>query len=276
MEFTEEQIERYSRHIILPEVGGEGQKRLLSSSVFVVGTGGLGSPALLSLAAAGIGRLGVADSDVVELSNLQRQVIHRTADLGRSKVVSAEREIRGINPDCEVEAHSERLSVSNVRDALSGYAVVLDCSDNFPTRFLVADCCRLLGIPLVSAAVLRFEGQLMTFLPGAGNPCYRCFLPEPPPPGLVPSCQEAGVLGAVPGVMGMLQAVEALKVLLGIGKPLADRMLVYDALKCEFRTYRRVRDPKCPLCGDAPTITELLEYQYSCEANVEDASGGRR
>jgi len=261
---TEEQVVRYSRHIILPEVGGAGQRKLLDSSAFVVGAGGLGSPALLYLAAAGVGRLGVADSDSVELSNLQRQIIHETADLGRSKVVSADKAVRAINPECTVQTFPERLTAANIRQVLGGYDVVLDGSDNFPTRFLVADCCWLEGIPLVSAAVLRFEGQLMSVLPGKGNPCYRCLLPGPPPPGLVPACQEGGVLGAVAGVMGTVQAVEALKVLLGIGAQMSHCMLMYDALACRFWTLKRVSDPACPLCGPARKITEPVQYDLSC------------
>jgi adenylyltransferase/sulfurtransferase len=270
MHLTEEQIERYSRHILLPEVGGRGQERLLASSAFVVGAGGLGSPALLYLAAAGVGRIGLVDSDAVELSNLQRQIVHTTADVGRSKALSAREAIEAINPDVEVAALAERLTVGNVRDALAGYDVVLDGSDNFPTRFLVADCCRFEGIPLVSAAILGFESQLLTVLPGEGNPCYRCFLPEPPPAGLVPSCQEAGLLGAIAGVLGTLQATEALKLLLGIGEPFSHRLLVYDALAGEFRTVRRERDPACPLCGERPTLTELVAV-----AQAECCPGGR-
>jgi adenylyltransferase/sulfurtransferase len=260
----EEQIERYSRHILLPEVGGAGQQKLLRSSALVIGAGGLGSPALLYLAAAGVGRIGVVDGDAVDLSNLQRQVIHGTPDLGRNKAVSARDTMAAINPGCRIEIRQERLNVKNAREILRGHDVVLDGSDNFPTRFLVADGCRFEGIPLVSAAVLRFEGQLMTILPGRDQPCYRCFIPEPPPPGLVPSCQEAGVLGAVVGMMGCLQTVEALKVLLGAGKPMSDRLLIYDGLGCLFRTIRRAPDPDCPVCGENPTITDLVEYDVSC------------
>ena len=264
LELTEEQIQRYSRHILLPEVGGEGQRKLMNASAFVVGAGGLGSPVLLYLAAAGVGRLGIVDEDVVDLSNLQRQIIHGLSDLGRSKVLSAKEAIKEINPECEVEVFSERLSVENVRKMLGGSDVVLDGSDNFPTRFLVADCCQFERVPLVSAAVLRFEGQLMTILPGEGNPCYRCLFPEPPPAGLVPSCQEAGVLGAVVGVMGTLQTAEALKILLGIGDLMSHRFLLYDALEFSFTTMKRASDPECPLCGDNPSITELVEYDVSC------------
>ena len=264
MELTEQQIERYSRHILLKEVGGEGQKKLLNSSAFIIGAGGLGSPALLYLAAAGVGRLGIADGDRVELSNLQRQIIHGTKDIGKPKVLSAEESIREINPDCEVQIFREHLTADNVRQVLKGYDVVLDGCDNFPTRFLVSDTCRFENIPLVSAAVLQFEGQLMTILPGDGNPCYRCFLPEPPPPGLVPSCQEAGVLGAVVGVMGTLQAAEAIKILLGIESNMSKSLLLYDSLECRFLMTKRVPDPDCPLCGTHRTITELVEYDVSC------------
>jgi adenylyltransferase/sulfurtransferase len=269
LRFTEEQIHRYSRHIILKEVGGAGQKKLLSSSALVVGAGGLGSPALLYLAAAGVGRLGVADGDVVELSNLQRQVIHKTEDIGKSKVLSAQEAIGNINPDCKVDVFPERLNTTNIRQAVRGYDVVLDGSDNFPTRFLVADCCRLQEIPLVSAAVLRFEGQLLTVLPGKGNPCYRCLISEPPPPGAIPTCQEAGILGAVVGVMGTLQAAEAIKFLLGIGTTMSHRLLIYDALACEFTPVERALDPRCPLCGDNPTVTDLIDYEISCSATPD-------
>lgn len=261
---NDEQIERYSRHIILSEVGGEGQKKLLNSSALVIGAGGLGSPALLYLAAAGVGNLGVVDGDLVELSNLQRQIIHRTTDLGREKVLSAEEEIKRINPDCQVLAIPERISVVNARRIIRGYDVVLDGSDNFATRFLVADCCRFENIPLVSAATLRFEGQLMTFLPGKGNPCYRCYIPEPPPAGLVMNCQEAGILGAVVGVMGTLQAVEAIKILLGLGQIFSHKLLVYDALDGSFRTLKRLPDPACPMCRESPVIKDLVEYDTHC------------
>jgi adenylyltransferase/sulfurtransferase len=270
--FTEEQIKRYSRHILLPEVGGVGQRKLLQSSALVVGAGGLGSPALLYLAAAGVGRLGVADGDVVELSNLQRQVIHGTSDLGKSKALSAEASIREINPDCEVEVIPERLTAGNIRDVVRRFDVVLDGSDNFPTRFLVADCCWFERVPLVSAAVLWFEGHLMTILPGEGNPCYRCFIPEPPPAGIIPSCREAGVLGAVVGAMGTLQTVEALKLLLGVGASMSEHLLVYDALDCTFTRVRRKVDPGCPLCSSHPTVTDLQEYEYTCVVE-EDVKG---
>ncbi|MGD8238460.1 MAG: HesA/MoeB/ThiF family protein [Armatimonadota bacterium] len=267
IDFTEEQIERYSRHILLSEVGVEGQRKLLSASALVVGAGGLGSPALFYLAAGGVGRIGIIDSDVVELSNLQRQILHGTSDVGSSKALSAQATVTELNPDCQIDVFDRRLDAGNARELMRGYDVVLDGSDNFPTRFLVADCCRFEDVPLVSAAVLRFEGQLMTVLPGAGNPCYRCFFPEPPPPGMVPSCQEAGVLGAVVGALGTLQAVEALKVLLGAGELLSHGMLLYDALDGTFTTVKRAPDPDCPLCGDGPTITDLVQYELSCDGD---------
>jgi len=259
-DFTEEQIERYSRQILLNEIGGEGQGKLLESGALVVGAGGLGSPALLYLAGAGVGRLGVVDSDQVDLSNLHRQVIHRTPDQGRSKTASAQEAVKELNPDCEVAAFAERLETGNIREIVRGFDIVLDGSDNFPTRFLVSDCCRFEGLPLVSAAAVQFDGQLMTILPERGQPCYRCFLAEPPPPGLTPRCQEAGVLGVVTGVMGTLQAAEAIKILLGIGAALSDRMLIYDALDASFLTVRRARAASCPLCGDDPVITDLVGY----------------
>ena len=273
--FTEEQIEKYSRHILLSEVGGEGQRKLLESSALVVGAGGLGSPALLYLAAAGVGRLGIADGDVVELSNLQRQIIHGTADLGRNKALSAEQAMRELNHECEVRTIPERLNAENVRGIVQDYDVVLDGSDNFPTRFLVADCCWFEGVPLVTAAVLRFEGQLMTVLPGRGNPCYRCFVPYPPPAGMVPSCREAGVLGAVVGVMGSLQAVAALKLLLGIGDIESHLLLLYDALEGSFMTVKRRLDPSCPLCGENPTITDLVHYDATCDVVTAQQGDGR-
>ena len=257
---TEEQIERYSRHILLGEVGGEGQRRLLDSSAFVVGAGGLGSPALMYLAAAGVGRITIVDGDVVDLSGLQRQVVHGTPDVGKSKALSAQETLSRINPECKVEAIGHPLRVDNVRDLLRQCDVALDCSDNFPTRFLVADSCRFEGVPLVTAAVIRFQGQLMTVLPGKGHPCYRCFIPQPPPPGTVPGCQQVGVLGAAAGVMGTLEAVEAIKVLLGLEGIMSDRLLLYDALQCSFRTLRRRPDPACPLCGENPSITDLAVH----------------
>ncbi len=262
MDFSEDQIRRYARHILLPEIGGIGQARLLASRVLVVGAGGLGSPALLYLAAAGVGTIGLIDDDVVDLSNLQRQIAHDTAALGRPKVESAAERIRALNPDVTVEPHRARLDATNALDLVSRYDLVLDGSDNFATRFLVADACHLAGRTLVSAAVLRFEGQLATFKSHLGppHPCYRCLHPTPPPPGLVPTCAEAGVFGAVTGVLGALQVTEALKELAGIGEGLSGRLILWDALSASFRTVRLRRDPACALCGENPTIRDLSAH----------------
>lgn len=265
-DFTEDQIERYSRHLLLPHVGGAGQKKLLASSVFMVGAGGLGSGALPYLAAAGVGRIGIADDECVERSNLHRQVLYRTGDIGRGKALTSAQTLRELNPDCALDLVPERLTAGNIRRAIHGYDVVLDGSDNFPTRFLVADCCRFEGIPLVSAAVIQFDGQLMTILPGKGNPCYRCFVPGPPPPEFMPTCRDAGVLGPVVGVMGALQAVEAIKVLLGLENILSHTLLVYDALRNQFLSLNRHPDPECPMCGVHPSITELMDTaEQTCE-----------
>jgi molybdopterin/thiamine biosynthesis adenylyltransferase len=251
LDFSDAEISRYSRHILLPEVGGTGQARLRAARVLVVGAGGLGSPLLLYLAAAGVGTLGIIDHDTVELSNLQRQIAHGSDDLGRAKTESAAAAARRINPEITVEQHRTRLGPANVAELVAAYDLVCDGTDNFTTRFLVADACVAARRTLVSAAVLRFEGQLATFKPHAGPdlPCYRCLYPVPPPPDLVPSCSEAGVLGAVTGVMGTLQATEVLKELLGIGESLAGRLLIWDALAMRFRTIRLHRDPACPCCA---------------------------
>jgi adenylyltransferase/sulfurtransferase len=263
MDFSETQIRRYARHILLPEVGGEGQSRLIASRVLVVGAGGLGSPLLLYLAAAGVGTLGVIDDDRVELSNLQRQVIHATADLGRPKAQSAAARIAEVNPEVAVEAHETRLAANNALDLVSAYDIVADGSDNFATRFLLADACHLARRPLVSAALLRFEAQLTTAkaFAGGGLPCYRCIFPAPPAAALAPACAEAGVFGALAGLAGSLQAVEVLKELLGIGEGLAGRLLLVDALSAEFRKLTVRRDPGCRLCGDAPAIADLTEHE---------------
>lgn len=260
--FTEDQIRRYSRHIILPEVGGKGQRKLLSSKVLIVGAGGLGSPAALYLAAAGVGTLGIVDFDAVDLSNLQRQILHRVRDVGRPKVESAADTIAEINPDVKVVQHPVALSSENARDILAGYDVVVNGSDNFAARYLVNDCCVILKKPLVDGSIFRFEGQTTVFVPGSA--CYRCLFPAPPPPGTVPSCAEAGVLGVLPGIIGCIQAIETIKVLLGIGESLAGRLVLFDALHMEFREVRVQRDPRCPVCGDNPTITALIDYQEFC------------
>jgi adenylyltransferase/sulfurtransferase len=264
MDFTEDQIQRYARHILLPEVGGAGQARLAAARVLVVGAGGLGSPVALYLAAAGVGTIGLVDDDVVDLSNLQRQIAHATARIGMPKVASAAEAMRALNPEVRVEQHATRLTAANALDLVGGHDLVCDGSDNFATRFLVADACHLAGRPLVSAAVLRFEGQLSTFRSHRpGEPCYRCLHPAPPPDGLVPTCAEAGVFGAVTGVLGTLQATEALKEILGIGESMSGRLLLWDALGARFRTVRLRPDPACPLCGPAATIHDLSAHETS-------------
>jgi adenylyltransferase/sulfurtransferase len=267
MDFNENQIQRYARHILLPEVGGEGQARLLQSRVLVVGAGGLGSPLLLYLAAAGVGTLGVIDHDVVDLSNLQRQIVHNTQDVGIPKVDSAAETLADINPEVRVVRHRERLEVSNALQIISDYDLVADGSDNFDTRYLLNDACYFAKTPLVSGALLRFDGQLSTFKAhlGDGHPCYRCLFREPPPPGLVPSCSEAGVFGATAGALGTLQATEVLKELLGIGDSLSGSLLLYDALAATFRKVRIKRDPECPLCGENPSIADLSLHAAAAE-----------
>jgi len=257
---TEEQIERYGRQIVLPEIGRQGQQRLLKAKVLVAGAGGLGSPVALYLAAAGVGTIGIADSDAVELSNLQRQVIHTTSDLGQPKAESAARSVRALNPDVEVVTHQQRLTSRNILGIIEGYDFVVDSTDNFPTHYLINDACVLAGKPFVCGAVFRFDGQVTTILPGQG-PCYRCLYPEPPPPGLVPSSQEAGVVGAVVGVIGAIQANEAIKWVLGAGEFMVGRLLTYDALRASFREVKCQRDRNCALCGEAPTVTELIDCE---------------
>jgi molybdopterin-synthase adenylyltransferase len=262
MDFTEDQIQRYARHIVLPEVGGVGQEKLLNARVLVIGAGGLGAPLLMYLAAAGVGTLGVVDDDDVDLSNLQRQVIHATGDIGTPKVASAGQTVHGINPEIAFVPHGERLTAANAAALIDQYDLVADGSDNFETRFLVNDACHLAGKTLVSAAILRFEGQIATFRSGRGNgePCYRCLYREAPAPGLVPSCSEGGVLGALAGAVGSLQAVEVLKEIMGIGDSLAGWLLIYDALSSDVRKMKLPRDAACPLCGDAPSIADLSAY----------------
>jgi thiazole biosynthesis adenylyltransferase ThiF len=267
--FTEEQIKRYARHIILPEVGGKGQEKLLNSKVLVIGAGGLGSPAILYLAAAGVGTIGIVDFDVVDLSNLQRQVIHNTERVGTPKVESARKTVEMLNPDVKVITYNTRISKENIMDIIKDYDVVLDGTDNFPTRFLINDACYFAGKPLVSAAMLRFEGQVSVFdyRMKEQSPCYRCLFPEPPPPGLVPSCQEAGILGSIGGIMGCIQATEAIKLILGIGEPLVGKLLIMDALSMDFRKVKLRKDPNCPLCGEKPVIKELIEYEQVCDVH---------
>lgn len=260
--WKDEQIRRYSRHIILPEVGGKGQRKLLESSVLMIGAGGLGSPAALYLAAAGVGRIGIVDFDTVDLSNLQRQILHGTEDVSRPKVESAEKRLTALNPDVRVEPHRIALSSENALDLIGRYDLVVNGCDNFPTRYLLNDACVFLRKPWVDGSILRFEGQVTSFIPGSG--CYRCLFPEPPPPGLVPSCQEAGVLGVLCGVIGSLEALEAIKLLLGIGRSLAGRLIFFDALNGEFRRLKVRKNSACPVCGDSPTITRLIDYHEFC------------
>ncbi len=264
MELTEEQITRYSRQIILPEIGGKGQRKLAQARVLIVGAGGLGSPSALYLAAAGVGTIGLIDADRVDLSNLQRQIAHNTRTLTHPKVESAGATMTSLNPDVTVRTHIDRLDSSNVMKYLADYDLVLDGSDNFPTRFLVNDACFFAKKTLISGSIFKFEGQVAVIKPQAGSPCYRCLYPEPPPPGLVPSCQEAGVLGVIAGTIGVLQATEAIKEILGIGVSLAGRLLVYDALDLAFREVKTRKDPNCALCGPHPKITTLLDYEQSC------------
>lgn len=261
---TPEQVLRYSRHIVMSQVGPIGQRKLLGAKVLVVGAGGLGSPVSLYLALAGVGTLGIVDFDHVELSNLQRQILHHTHDIGRPKVESARETIADHNPDVRVIPYREPLTSQNAIDIISQYDFVVNGADNFATRYLVNDACYLAGKTLVDGAIFLFEGQATVFIPGQG--CYRCLFPAPPPPGLVPSCAEAGVLGMLPGVIGAIEAIEAVKLILGIGESLAGSLLIFDALAMEFRQVKLRRDPKCPLCGDNPTIRELIDYEEFCGA----------
>ncbi len=260
--FTEEQIRRYSRQIILPHVGGKGQRKLLESKVLLIGAGGLGSPAGLYLSAAGVGTLGFVDFDVVDLSNLHRQVLHHTADVGRAKTESAAETVRALNPDVRVVLHQAKLRSEIAQEIFTEYDVVVDGSDNFPTKYLANDTCVLLGKPLVFGAVFQFDGQASVFMPGQG-PCYRCLFPTPPQPGTIPSCQEAGVLGVVPGIIGCIQANEVIKLLLGLGETLVGRLLILDAMQMEFAEVWVKRNPECPICGERPTVTELIDYELT-------------
>ena len=270
MSLRDDQIERYSRQILLPDVGGKGQEKILSAKVLVIGAGGLGSPAALYLAAAGVGRLGIVDSDKVELNNLQRQVLHSTKTVGELKVESAKRTLRNLNTDIEVIPYNIRLTSANIMDVIKGYDIVVDGSDNFPTRYLVNDACVLAKKPLSHGGIFRYDGQAITIIPGK-SACYRCLFPEPPPPGLVPSCQEAGILGAVAGVIGVIQANEVLKLILGTGSPLAGKLLIFNALDSSFRTVRVPKNADCPVCGEHPTVTKLIDYEEFCSLRRKDA-----
>jgi len=262
-ELTDAQRARYARHLMLDEVGEHGQAKLLASKVLLLGAGGLGSPAAMYLAAAGVGTLGLVDLDVVDASNLQRQILHATSRVGMSKVESAKRTIQDLNPDVNVIAFEERLDSSNVERIFKGFDIVVDGCDNFPTRYLVNDASVWMNIPVVHGSIFRFEGQVTTFVPKDG-PCYRCLYPEPPPAHLAPSCAEAGVLGILPGIVGTMQATEAIKYLLGRGDLLKGRLVCYDSMRMKFRELKLRRDPKCPVCGDAPTITEYIDYEQFC------------
>ncbi len=262
--FTEEQVQRYSRHIILPNIGGKGQRKLLDSSILVIGAGGLGSPVAMYLAAAGIGKLGIVDFDEVDVTNLQRQILHTTADVGRSKVASAVEHLRAINPTIEVVGHETLLFSTNVFEIFEGYDVIVDGTDNFPVRYLVNDATQFTGKPLVYGSIYQFEGQATAFMPGQETPCYRCLFPAPPPPGTVPSCAEGGVFGVLPGVIGSIQATEAIKIITGEGDTLEGRLLLYDALTMDFQEMKIRWDADCPVCGKDPTITELIDYEQFC------------
>src|SRR5271163_5113900 len=271
MELDNDQIRRYSRHLILPEVGLAGQKKICSASVLCIGAGGLGSPIAMYLAAAGIGKIGIVDFDTVDFSNLQRQIIHGTADVGRSKAESAKDTIERINPHCEVVIHNTRISSENAIDLIRPYDIVVDGTDNFPTRYLTNDACVLLKKPNVYGSIFRFEGQASVFAPHLNGPCYRCLYPEPPPPGMVPSCAEGGVLGVLPGIIGCIQANEILKLALNVGTSLIGRLLLFNALDMKFRELKLRRDPQCPICGDQPTIKALIDYEQFC--GIPDAPG---
>ena len=257
-----EQVKRYSRHLIMPQVGSQGQRRLLDAKVLIVGAGGLGSPVAVYLALAGVGTLGIVDFDVVELSNLQRQILHNQEDIGRPKVVSAKETLNKYNSDVKVIVHEEPLTSENAMRIIPEYDIIVNGADNFPARYLVNDAAYLSGKPLVDGAILLFDGQASVFIPEQG--CYRCLFPSPPPPGAVPSCAEAGVLGALPGLVGSIQAVETIKQILGVGESLSGRLLIIDALSMEFRTVKLRRNVDCPLCGDNPTIKELIDYEAFC------------
>jgi adenylyltransferase/sulfurtransferase len=268
-QLSKDEILRYSRHLIMPEVGMEGQLKLKKAKVLCIGAGGLGSPLALYLAAAGVGRLGIVDFDVVDFTNLQRQVIHGTADVGKPKLTSAKESIRELNPNVEVVTYETRLTSENALDLFTDYDIIVDGTDNFPTRYLVNDACVLLGKPNVYGSIFRFEGQVSVFYAPQG-PCYRCLYPEPPPPGLVPSCAEGGVLGVLPGIVGCLQAMEAIKLIIGQGQPLIGRLLVFEALSIKFRELKLRKNPECPVCGAQPTITRLIDYEQFCGIRGEE------
>jgi len=264
IEFSNDEIARYSRHLIMPEVTLEGQKRLKAASILCIGTGGLGSPIALYLAAAGVGRLGLVDGDTVDFSNLQRQILHGTKDVGRKKLNSARDRIREVNPNVQVDLYDTYFNSTNAAEIAAPYDIIIDGTDNFPTRYCSNDIAVFQKKPNIYGSIFRFDGQCTVFAPNLGGPCYRCMFPEPPPPGMVPSCAEGGVLGVLPGIIGVMQAIEAVKLIIGIGEPLIGRMIAFDALKMKFREFKLRRDPKCPVCSDHPTITELIDYDQFC------------
>lgn len=271
-QLTHQDIARYARHLILPEVGMAGQRKLKNSSVLLIGTGGLGSPLALYLAAAGVGHIGLVDYDVVDESNLQRQIVHGTSTVGMAKTQSARRRIHDLNPSVEVTTYETQISSANALELMEPYDVIVDGTDNFPTRYLTNDAAVLLGKPNVYGSIFRFEGQATVFAPHLGGPCYRCLYPDPPPPGLVPSCAEGGVLGVLPGVIGSIQATEVIKLLVGIGEPLIGRLMLYDALDMRFRELKVRKNPHCPLCGDQPTVTALIDYEQFCGMPAQEIS----
>lgn len=271
VKLSKEEVLRYSRHLIMPEVGIEGQKKLKAAKVLLIGTGGLGSPTSLYLAAAGVGTIGIVDYDVVDFTNLQRQVIHGTKDVGKPKLQSAAETLADVNPFLNIVQYEVPFTSANALEIARGYDLIIDGTDNFPTRYLVNDVAVMLGIPNIYGSIFRFEGQVSVFA-AEGGPCYRCMFPEPPPPGLVPSCAEGGVLGILPGTIGTLQATEAIKWIMGIGKPLVGRMLLYDALEMTWDTIKIRKNPNCPICGDHPTITELIDYEQFCGVPAHDRS----
>ncbi|MFO1459189.1 MAG: molybdopterin-synthase adenylyltransferase MoeB [Verrucomicrobiota bacterium] len=275
VELSNEEIRRYSRHLILPEVGLAGQRKIRNTSVLCVGAGGLGSPIAMYLAAAGIGKLGIVDFDTVDYSNLQRQILHSDADVGTSKAESAKVSIQALNPNVEVELYKTRISSENAFDLIRPYDIVVDGTDNFPTRYLTNDACVLLKKPNVYGSIFRFEGQASVFAPHLGGPCYRCLYPEPPPPGMVPSCAEGGVLGVLPGIVGCIQATEILKLALGKGSTLIGRLLLFNALDMKFRELKLRKDPKCPVCGENPTVRELIDYEQFCGVMPEPVNPGQ-
>src|SRR5437868_4346354 len=263
LNFTDSERERYARHLILPDIGEEGQKKLKRGSVLIIGAGGLGSPVSMYLAAAGVGRIGLADFDKVDVTNLHRQILYGTSQVGQPKLTAAVTRLHDINPEIAIETHETAINSENALNIFRSYDVIVDGTDNFPTRYLVNDACVLTGKPNVYGSIFRFDGQASVFYAREG-PCYRCLYPEPPPPGLVPSCAEGGVLGVLPGVIGTIQATEAIKLITGIGEPLIGRLLLFDALRMEFRRLKLRRNPDCPVCGDYPTVTELIDYDQFC------------